>query len=150
MTPMQDPATLVTNPDLVASISQISAFLSHVTVGGASAHLLQWAKARPGVSKIWAVMSDRSKSVVAAGLALLGSLGITAAFHYDPSGGIWTATFTGITAASVGAHAWSFAQSYLMQTAWYKSVIKATAIQGAPVVAGQPVVPVPVVVAPKV
>jgi hypothetical protein len=143
---MVDPNALpVSNPDLTAAVSQISAFLSHLTVGGTSAHLLQWAKARPGFAKVWGVMSDRSKSVIAAVLALLGSLGITSAFHYDPAVGILTATWTGITAASVGAHVWSFTQSYVMQTAWYKTIIKATVISGALPIAGQPVVPVPVV-----
>lgn len=145
---MVDPTALpVSNPDLTAAVSQISAFLSHLTVGGTSAHLLQWAKARPGFAKVWSVMSDRSKSIVAALLALLGSLGITAAFHYDATAGIWTATFAGVTAASVGAHVWSFTQSYVMQTAWYKTIIKATVVSGVVPAPGVPP-PAPVLVAP--
>jgi hypothetical protein len=149
---MQDPnavAQLVANPDLVAAVSQISSFLSHLTVGATSAHFLQWVKQRPSIAPFWKLMSDREKSIAAATLATLGSLGVTAGFHYDPTKGILTATFAGVTAANIYQHVWSFIQEYVLQTGWYKGLIKATAVQGAPLVAGQPIVPVPVIVAPK-
>jgi hypothetical protein len=142
-------ATLVANPDLTAAVSQLSAFVSHLTVGGVSAHVLQWAKAQPGFSKVWGVLGNKTKALIAASLAFMGSLGITSAFHYDATLGVFAATFTGITAASVGSHLWGFATSYLVQTAYYRAIIKATAVSGVTPVAGVPAAaPVPVVLAP--
>jgi hypothetical protein len=154
---MTDP-TLVTNPDLAnqvanltATMTQISAFLSHVSVGGATAHVLEWAKGKPGVSRWWDVLSGRGKVVVGGILAAAGSLGVSAAFSHDASrDGVYTIVLSGLTVPSIGSHLWSFAQSWIMQQGWYASVIKPKSITGVPptTAAGAPAhpqTPVPVV-----
>jgi hypothetical protein len=158
---MIDPqtATQVTNPDLQAQLlattavlTQISSFLSHVSVGGATAHAIEWLKAKPGTAKWWALLSNRGKVIVGAVLAGLGSLGITATFQHDPQHvGVYSFVFSGVTVASVGQHLWSFVQSWVIQQGWYAGLIKPKPVTGVPekpIIIGAPVPapqPVPVV-----
>ena len=159
---MADPQ-VVTNPDLAAQmvalnavLTQISSFLSHVSVGGATAHAIEWLKAKPGTAKWWALLSNRGKVIVGAVLAGLGSLGITATFAHDPhQAGVYSFVFSGVTVASVGQHLWSFIQSWIMQQGWYQGIIKPKPITGVadkPIILGAPVLPpqpVPVIEVPK-
>jgi hypothetical protein len=152
---MPDPQ-VVTNPDLLAQVgslnaalTQISAFLSHVTIGGATSHALEWAKGKPTVAKWWALLGGRGKTIVGAILAALGSLGISAVFASDPNQrGVYILTLSGLTAASIGSHLWSFAQSWILQQGWYASIVKpkvVTGIQTPAGVAPKPQAPIPVV-----
>jgi hypothetical protein len=151
---MTDPGTLVTNPDLTAAVVQISSFLSHLSVGGASAHILEWVKGHPVAGKMWALLSKRGKVLIGALMAGAGSLGVTATFAHDPhaQAGVYTVLLTGLTGPSILQHAWSFVQSWLLQQGWYQTVIQPKPVTGAapaapiPGVVAVPPVPVPVVV----
>jgi hypothetical protein len=148
-------AAVVTNPDLAQQVAaltaistQISAFLSHVTVGGASAHAIQYLKGRPTIGKWWSLLSDRGKVIAGAIMAALGSLGISFTFSHT-SDGVYSFVFSGVTAAGIGQHLWSFGQSWVMQQGWYQTVIKARPVMGVekpePIVGGakpEPVAPV--------
>lgn len=126
----------LTSPDTAASSAAIAAFLSHLTVGGVTAHLLQWAKTQPGLSRFWGILSDRAKVICGAVLAGLGSIGITAALHHDPqAAGVWTITLSGLTGPSLWQHGVSFVQSWVLQQGWYSAIISPAA----------PAKPVPVV-----
>ncbi len=153
---MTDPV-VVTNPDLLAQIgslnaalTQISAFLSHITIGGATSHALEWAKGKPTIAKWWALLGGRGKTIIGAVLAALGSLGISAVFASDPDHrGVYVLTLSGLTAASIGSHLWSFAQSWILQQGWYTSIVKprtVTGIQTAPGTEPKPQAPIPVAV----
>ncbi len=134
---MADP-TLVTNPDLAAQVAnaniylqQIASFIQHGTLGGAIAHGLEWAKGSPKFSWFWNALSKRSKAYVSAGLAFLGSMGVTAVFSHDPNAaGVYTIVLSGLTLPSLGQHAWSFVQSWLTQQGYYVSVLKPKAVTG--------------------
>jgi hypothetical protein len=150
---MQDSAATLDLASQVAALTQISAFLSHVSVGGATAHAIEWAKSKPGLAKAWALLDARGKVIVGAILAAAGSLGITATFSHDPhQTGVYTFVVSGLTVSSIGTHLWSFVQSWVMQQGWYASIIKPKSITGVPdrplIIGGPPVVPsvpVPVV-----
>jgi hypothetical protein len=153
---MADPV-VVTNPDLLAQIgslnaalTQISAFLSHMTIGGATSHALEWAKGKPSIARWWELLGGRGKTVVGGILAAMGSLGISAVFASDPNQrGVYILTLSGLTAASVGSHLWSFAQSWILQQGWYSAIVKprtVTGIQTAPGVEPKPQAPIPVAV----
>ena len=155
---MADPNALpVSNPDLTAAVVQISSFLSHLSVSGASAHLIEWIKGHPTAGKMWALLSKRGRVVVGAFVAGAGSLGVTATFQHDPhaQAGVYTILLTGLTGPSILQHAWSFVQSWLLQQGWYMSIIQPKPVTGAAPstgTGGQPTVqptPVPVVVAGK-
>jgi hypothetical protein len=151
--------TVVSNPDLQAQVAnlnavltQLSSFASHITVGGASAHILEWAKGKPGVARWWDLLSGRSKTIVGGLLAFFGSIGISAAFSHDPQqAGVYSIVLTGVTLPSIGSHLWGFIQSWVLQQGWYSALIKPTAVTGVPekpVTAGMPAVvqpPIPVV-----
>ncbi len=143
--------TVVTNPDLnsqiaglTASLTQISAFLSHVSVGGATSQALEWAKGKPGINRWWSLLSGRGKAIVGGVLAGLGSLGISAVFSHDPQHeGVYILAISGLTAQSIGAHLWSFAQSWVFQQGWYMSLIKPRPVSGVEQKVGsQPAAPV--------
>jgi hypothetical protein len=143
---MVDPnAVQVVNPDLTAAVVQISSFLSHLSVGGASAHLLEWIKGHPTAGKMWLLLSKRGKVIVGALIAGAGSLGVTATFQHDPhaQAGAYTVLLTGLTGPSVLQHAWSFVQSWLLQQGWYASVIQPKAVTGVTPAAPIPGAPAP-------
>jgi hypothetical protein len=155
---MPDP-TIVSNPDLAAQVAQlnsvlaqVSAFLSHVSVSGATAHALEWAKGKPTIAKWWDLLSGRGKVIVGGLLAAAGSLGISTVFSHDPkNAGVYTVVISGLTLPSVGSHLWSFAQSWVLQQGWYSGLIKPRTVTGVPSVAGvtpKPQTPVPVVEVP--
>lgn len=130
---MTDPsAVIVANPDLTAAVVQISSFLSHLTVSGASAHVLEYLKTVPIVGKIWALLDKRGKTVIGAIVAAIGSLGVTATFQHDPhaQAGVYALVFTGLTGPSMLQHAWSFVQSWLLLQGWYLKYIKPTPVTG--------------------
>src|SRR6185295_4920864 len=130
---MADPnAVIVANPDLTAAVVQISSFLSHLTVSGATAHVIEFIKNRPLGAKFWALLDKRTKTVVGAIAAGIASLGITATFQHDPHApaGVYTVILTGLTGPSILQHLWSFVQSWLLQQGWYLKYLKPTPITG--------------------
>ena len=122
-------------------LEQIASFLSHLTLGGASAHAIEWFKAKPSIARVWALLSGRGKVIVTAIFAAIGSLGITIAFTQDAAHpGVYALTISGLTWTSIGQHLWSFVQSWIAQQGWFQVVIKPKAVTG---VAAKPHAPEP-------
>lgn len=146
----QQPDLLETLKALSASVSQMSSMVSHVIVGGASAHVIEWAKSKPLLAKIWLLLSARQKVLVTALCALVSSLGLTITFHHNEPG-VYGLVVSGLTSAHVGQHVWSFAQSWLSQQGWFMMIIQPRPVTGAqrgPTIDGHKSpapVPVPVV-----
>lgn len=129
--------SLVTNADVVAQLhtlnkflEQIASFIAHVTVGGASAHAIEWVKGKRNIAKVWALLSGRGKVITTAVVAGLGSLGITATFQHGADAGVYILTFSGLTWSSVGQHLWSFVQSWIAQQGWFQIVIQPKSVVG--------------------
>lgn len=150
-------ATVVTNPQLAEQIanlnillSQLVQFTSHVSTGAMTAHVIEWLKARPGLSKLWDLLSDRGKVVVGFLAAAIPAAGITFTFYHPADQpNTYGIIFSGLTTATLGKLGWSLLQNWWAQQAYYASVIKAKAVTGIPHVEGKKIEPpAPVVVAP--
>jgi hypothetical protein len=107
-------AVSVVNPELTAAVVQLAAMGAHYIAGGAVAQALEIVKAIPWFAQWWGRRSLHGKVTFAGLLAFGTSLGISGVFHFDPRQGILTATITGLTGPSIAQHAWSFAQSWLV------------------------------------
>ena len=131
---------------LTTVVSQLAQLGGHVTTGGMSAHVLEWAKSKPWFSTFWSNLSDRGKVIVGAILAAGPAAGIVFTFQH-PNDGHFILEFEHLTLATFGVFLWSFAQNWLMQQAYYASVLKPRTVSG-PTEKQSPVAPVPVEVKP--
>jgi hypothetical protein len=148
-------ATVVMNSDLAIQIanlntllSQLVQFTSHVSTGAMTAHVLEWLKVRPGLSKMWALLSDRGKVTAGFIAAALPAAGITFTFYHPADQpNTYGVIFSGLTAVTLSKFGWSLLQNWWAQQAYYASVIRAKAVTGVPHVEGARVEPpAPVVV----
>jgi hypothetical protein len=114
---------------LTAVVSQLAQLGGHITTGGMAAHVLEWAKGKPGFSAFWDDLSNRAKVVWAAGLAAIPAAGIVFTFSH-PSDGHFILEFEHLTLATFGVFLWSFMQNWFAQQAYYQSVLKARTVSG--------------------
>lgn len=148
---MIDPnAVTVTNPDLLNQIvqlntaaKQIAEALGHLTTGGMTAYVIQWAKGKPNIAKVWTALTDRAKTVVTALLAAASGAGIVVTFTH-PGNGHWILDIDHLTLATFGLFVWAFVQNWFWQTVTYTSALKPKAVVGPAEPQPQPPVPVTV------
>ena len=149
---MPDPQ-IVTNPDLVAQVAQISAALtqltalgSHVMTGGMTAHVLEWAKGRTAFAALWDKLNARWKAISAAAVAAVPAAGIVFTFSH-PGDGHFVFDLNNLTLTTGGIFLWSFVQNWFVQQGYYQLVLKPKEVSG-PALSQKPSTaqPVPVVV----
>ncbi len=120
-------------------LSQLVQFTSHVGTGAMTAHVIEWLKDRPVLSKFWALLSDRGKVIWCLVVAALPAAGITITFIHSPDHpGQYGAIIDNLTWMTAAKFVWSLSQNWVFQQGWYQSIIKPKPVTGVTPSIGKP------------
>ncbi len=126
-------------------LAQLVQFTSHVGTGAMTAHVIEWLKDRPFISKVWILLSDRAKVIACLVVAALPAAGITVAFIHTPEHpNQYGFIIDNLTWMTAGKFVWSISQNWVFQQGWYQSIIKPKPVTGVPADGSQHPTPVAV------